>query len=248
MKLLRLWLQDCDKNHRGCDVRMHAESMPTRLLDVGRKRSTVVKLVDQKTILDEHVEFPKFMALSHPWGDLNDHRHFCALPDGDESGLHGVFESDFMAFGVSDSDLPQTFRDAVVITRKLGIQYLWIDSLCILQGPNGDFEEESARMESVFSAAYCTIAASSAVGTSSNILVRRTPPDIVRVDYGDRSLYLCESMDNFQEDVIDGPLNRRGWVLQERALSRRTIYFTDKQTYWECGEGIRCETLTKLRK
>jgi hypothetical protein len=43
-------------------------------------------------------------------------------------------------------------------------------------------------------------------------------------------------------------LNKRGWVLQERALARRTIYFTARQTYWECGCGVRCETLTRLHK
>jgi hypothetical protein len=60
--------------------------------------------------------------------------------------------------------------------------------------------------------------------------------------------YVCEAIDDFQHDVIDGRLNKRGWVLQERALARRTIYFTENQTYWECGEGVRCETLAKMRK
>jgi len=43
-------------------------------------------------------------------------------------------------------------------------------------------------------------------------------------------------------------MNKRGWVLQERALACRTIYFTAQQTYWECGGGVRCETLTKMSK
>jgi hypothetical protein len=41
-------------------------------------------------------------------------------------------------------------------------------------------------------------------------------------------------------------LNRRGWVLQERALSRRIIHFTATQTYWECGKGVHCESLTRM--
>jgi hypothetical protein len=55
-------------------------------------------------------------------------------------------------------------------------------------------------------------------------------------------------MDKFQVDVLGGTLNTRAWVLQERALSRRTLHFTDRQTYWECGGGVRCETLTYMRK
>jgi len=47
--------------------------------------------------------------------------------------------------------------------------------------------------------------------------------------------------------VDQGELNKRGWVLQERALSRRTVYFAEKQSYWECGRGVRCETLTRMK-
>ncbi|KAI3547764.1 hypothetical protein CABS03_10036 [Colletotrichum abscissum] len=61
----------------------------------------------------------------------------------------------------------------------------------------------------------------------------------------DVQFYICEIIDNFEIDVEKGELNQRGWVLQERALSRRTLHFTSSQTYWECGEGIRCETFTK---
>lgn len=64
---------------------------------------------------------------------------------------------------------------------------------------------------------------------------------------GEPAFYVCESIDNFQRDVIEGTLNTRGWVLQERALARRTIYFAENQTYWECGEGVRCETMIRMR-
>ncbi|GKT64292.1 TOL-like protein [Colletotrichum tofieldiae] len=60
--------------------------------------------------------------------------------------------------------------------------------------------------------------------------------------------HVCEVIDNFDLDVEQGELNKRAWVLQERALSRRTIHFAHNQTYWECGEGIRCETFTKTEK
>ena len=45
----------------------------------------------------------------------------------------------------------------------------------------------------------------------------------------------------------DRSLNKRGWVLQERVLSRRIIHFTKKHTYWECGEGVRCENFTRMQ-
>ncbi|KAK3897697.1 hypothetical protein C8A05DRAFT_38726 [Staphylotrichum tortipilum] len=55
------------------------------------------------------------------------------------------------------------------------------------------------------------------------------------------------AFDNFASDVEGSELNQRGWVLQERALSHRTIHFASTQTYWECGHGIRCESFAKLK-
>jgi hypothetical protein len=105
-------------------------------------------------------------------------------------------------------------------------------------------------METVFSSAYCVIAASRANGTSSGFLWERPEREAVRLDgyLTNDSVYVSEAIDDFQHDVIEGALNKRGWVLQERALAPRTIYFTENQTYWECGHGVRCETLTKLTK
>ncbi|TAQ91312.1 hypothetical protein B7494_g294 [Chlorociboria aeruginascens] len=60
------------------------------------------------------------------------------------------------------------------------------------------------------------------------------------------TLYICEHIDDFTRDVEDSVLNSRGWVLQERALSRRILHFSDTQTYWECGVGVHCETLTLM--
>ena len=61
-------------------------------------------------------------------------------------------------------------------------------------------------------------------------------------------LYITPFIDDFNKDVVESKLSKRGWVMQERLLAHRTIYFTETQTYWECGEGIRCETLTKADK
>jgi hypothetical protein len=63
-----------------------------------------------------------------------------------------------------------------------------------------------------------------------------------------QAVHVCEEIDKFQEDIIEGHLNKRGWVLQERVLARQTIYFANRQAYWQCGDGIRCESPTKMRK
>ncbi|KAF9873488.1 heterokaryon incompatibility protein [Colletotrichum karsti] len=138
-------------------------------------------------------------------------------------------------------------NDAITVTRGLGIDYIWIDTLCIIQGDKDDWENESTKMEEVFSAAYCTISAASAKSSLDGFLSDRPPRASVHLRVkGSPDLYVCPYMDDFHQDVELAEINRRGWVLQERALSRRSIYFTPNQVYWECGDGIRCETLGRL--
>lgn len=112
-------------------------------------------------------------------------------------------------------------------------------------------------MESVFSSAYCVLAASSAHSQHEGFLKPRKKWDFVTLtskkarkngEVTSGEIYVGPFRDDFKEHAINSPLSERGWVLQERALARRTIYFTEWQMYWECGNGIRCETLTKMDK
>jgi hypothetical protein len=155
--------------------------------------------------------------------------------------------------GFQVQDLPKTFQDAVAVTRQLGKRYLWIDSLCIVQSVDGtetdDWEVESKRMEIVFSSAYCTLAASSAKGSDEGFLKPRPSCPPLQIETKDgRRLYVSTEVDNFFEDIEMSPLNSRGWVLQERILSRRTIHFSAKHTYFECGKGICCENFAFMER
>lgn len=207
--------------------------MPTRLIDVGTSHSSFVKLFET----EKHRKV-KYLALSHPWGSQKS-THFCTFPENLAQHKQGI------AF----DELPATFQDAVKVTWSLGQRYLWIDSICIIQGPYGDFNDEAKRMEDVFSQAYCVLAASSARGQHDGFLKPRTARQYLTIRNDPLPpIHVCEYIDDFQKHVLDSHLNKRGWVLQERVLARRTIYFTDKQTYWECGSGVRCETMTKMQK
>lgn len=104
-------------------------------------------------------------------------------------------------------------------------------------------------MEDVFTSAYVTVSAVSATSSIDGFLGDRIPRACVEIELNDnRPLYVCSSIDDFHRHVELGEISKRGWVLQERALSRRSIYFTSTQVYWECGAGIRCETLRSLSK
>ncbi|KAK4097370.1 hypothetical protein N658DRAFT_527113 [Parathielavia hyrcaniae] len=273
--LLRSWLKDCDENHGpykcnwqpseqdaavdstissgGGDslelaIRRSIQSrspvrLPTRLLDVGSTLWPTVRLCETQHH-DTAADF-RYVALSHRWG-VPTPRKPAFRTTADNLAAH--------IDGIAVETLPPTFRDAVVTTRALGVRYLWIDSLCIVQGEGGDFKSECKRMEDVFSAAYCVIAATCA-GDQWDGFLGKTRPPREYVTLLDRnggvsgvgaSFYVCQYIDDFNREVLEGEMSKRGWVLQERALARRTIYFAQQQTFFECGGGVRCETLTKM--
>ncbi|KAI8623798.1 HET-domain-containing protein [Xylariaceae sp. FL1651] len=235
LTLLRTWLSNCDETHK-CRPRRTSTSatkMPTRLIEIGGDTELTLRLIDTHGTFNQ-----RYAALSHRWGITPDGLEFSTSRSNLERHKQNI------EFG----KLPQTFQDAVTITRGIGIKYVWIDSLCIIQKDQDDWETEAGKMEDVFSSAYCTIAASSAASCLEGFIHDRQPRPCVAIkDQSGGNLYFCKNIDDFHGDVETGVLNQRGWVLQERALSRRTIHFTSNQVYWECGEGVHCETLAKLR-
>lgn len=129
--IIRQFIRDCDFNHPECvpSQTNKSSSLPTRLLDLGSSGSPVIRI--HKT---SNTEVLQYVALSHPWGPGPE--YFCTDQKNiKEYEKHIAFEK-----------LPKTFQNAVTTTRKLGIRYLWIDSLCIIQGEDGDFAQEALRM------------------------------------------------------------------------------------------------------
>lgn len=230
-QLLKEWTRVCDSEHDMCRRNEKDKpTIPTRLIEVGN----ALRLVEAAD-----VKSSQYVALSHCWGPLKDDEKFCTYKRNIEQLKTHI---DFDA-------LPRTFRDTVTVARGLGIDYVWIDSLCIIQDDDDDWQNESRKMEQVFNVAYCTIGASSAESSLDGFLADPSPRSVVMLPSSRAgAAYVCIDIDDFHGDVELGPLNSRGWVLQERALSRRTIFFTSTQVYWECGAGIHCETLAHLEK
>jgi hypothetical protein len=246
------WLRSCDDNHDCMQIRDDTQLrdgtfLPTRLLDVSfaAKRCRLILDTDALSLNS------KYLALSHRWGThpnpLLADKIVCTY----ESNMQ------HLAKGIDDAVLPPLYQDAIAIARKLCIDYLWIDSLCIIQAEPGnpedkdrgqDFLREAGKMELVFSSSYATIAATCAGSPAEHFLKCRPKRQFATITTNRGTYHLAEVIDKFSEDVDQSELNSRGWVFQERALSRRTIYFAETQTYWECGKGVRCETLTRTEK
>jgi hypothetical protein len=225
---LREWLHDCDRNHARCDrdpdLHVVAQTeLPTRLVEIGARPSSIIRVIHPKSAV-------QYAAVSYRWGNVSQYLTY-------QTTRENLAEKEN---GIALASLPLLLQNAIDVAREIGMRFIWIDALCIVQGPGGDYDTEAERMETVFSGAYCVIAASRAADVSKEFLVERPHREAIVVPMpGSPPIFIAEDIDNFQRDVIDGDLNQRGWVLQERALARRTIYFADSQIYWECGEGVR---------
>ncbi len=143
-------------------------------------------------------------------------------------------------------NLTRTFADSIHIARKMGIQYVWIDSLCIIQDSRSDWEKEAAQMASVYSNAYCTISASgSADGHGGCRVDQNSQP------YGPVTLVLNNTDENgnsttekvrifslfgthISSVLTTDPLGKRGWTFQERELSPRILHYSKDSIRWEC--------------
>jgi hypothetical protein len=138
------------------------------------------------------------------------------------------------------ASLPNTFRDAVTVTRALGIRYLWIDSLCIIQDDANDWERESAVMGQIYACSYLTIAASASKDSSGGCFLPRPTDTHVRIkcslDDGKTGHVFIRPKTKGFHDLDNSFLQTRAWVGQERLLSPRAIHYDIDQIMWECKE------------
>lgn len=162
---------------------------------------------------------------------------------------------------IDEDELPATIRDAIELARFLGVQYLWIDALCIIQDDTQDWLNESAQMSTVYAQAFLTISASSVDSSRFSFLhqSRRNIEALISVQRENTSDQHQRSADDnsatvvgvrrspssgfHQEhgrDIVD-PSMCRAWTLQEYVLSTRVVSFSTDELQWTCRTLRACE-------
>ncbi|KAI5778610.1 heterokaryon incompatibility protein-domain-containing protein [Geopyxis carbonaria] len=229
------WHGNCIKNHPNCNAGSEKQNnwFPTRLLDLGdSNRDTDPRL---RNCNFEPPDGP-YMTLSHCW---------CTAPIvlNTQATIKNLNKC------IPQSSLPKTFKDAIKVTKRFGVRYLWIDSLCIIQDSLSDWHYEAARMGDVYKFSHCNIAASRSSSSHGGCFVKRAPelipPCLVEATWHNRDLRgKCHVIDLglWRDKVSNAPLNSRAWVVQERLLAPRVLHFTENQLAWECFELDACET------
>jgi hypothetical protein len=141
-------------------------------------------------------------------------------------------------------DWPKTVLDAVEVTKKFGLQYLWVDRLCINQADDGEKAYLISRMTTIYEAAELTIIAAAGTGASHGLPgVGSTPRRPQPKFYLDSGSLLLSMLRDPRHDILESHYWTRGWTYQEGVLSNRRIVFTDEQAYWECRSMVAHESV-----
>lgn len=213
LNLIHHWLAKCTDLHPITCTPMWSEELRT------------IRLVDvvNRTIVS-HPGMPcSYIALSYVLG--NAEQLVCKL-------------------GPLPKDLPKVIGDSIELVLKLGIQYLWVDTLCIDQSESEEKYAQIRKMDLIYRGAYATIVSLS--GSSANEGLPRfgknshcTPQ--LSCQIGDKTLVTL--MPTLSQQIFTTRWGSRAWTLQEALLSRRCIYLSNEQMYFECNAMQCCESL-----
>ncbi|SCN64139.1 related to tol protein [Fusarium fujikuroi] len=211
--------------------------LPTRLLhcrpSANPGRDPRVKLVNT-------VGFDvstRYIALSHRWGAVQPLMLLESLRDTFSKNI--PFDT-----------IPPTFQDAIRLANALDVEYIWIDSLCIIQDSKDDWQTEAAQMASIYSLSYVTISATaaqdSAAGLREQHPMLKHPCEVIPswTGFGNQIPPVPVRIVNrsaFCDAVLAQPLFRRGWVFQEWILSPRTIHVARDQLWWTSASDMTSE-------
>jgi hypothetical protein len=233
--ILRSWIQECDVEHSHHFCNGADQRLPRRLVFVRNQQTELaIKLVEVPGL-----STGRYIALSHCWGTSPTLKTTV-------SNLVSMCEN------IKVKDLPKTFLDTIHCARMLNVQYIWIDSLCIVQDDKSDWERESARMCDYYRNAWLVVVAASAQGDTYGFLGKR-PPIFQGIPLqsrdGSGTYDTCISRDfphipgetYFGTDHQGDFTQRRAWCLQETALARRVIAFHRAEVTWSCYSATMCE-------
>jgi Heterokaryon incompatibility protein (HET) len=212
------------------------------VIDCQEKKSLRIRLTQRTSIANPALK--EYVTVSHSWGD------------GSIMKLTRQTKP-LLEAGLLIENLARNLSDAVVVAWRLGFRLIWIDALCIFQDDQSDWEHEAPLMGKVYASSTLTISVTGTQPMESGCFVSRNPlarrPCCIGSWHG-VSIYVDVDREEHREHgvkiwdpaVEDYPISRRAWVVQERFLSRRVVYFGQEELVWECCEDRATETWPSL--
>lgn len=185
------WFRQCLSTHGLCMLEEALPNLPKRVLEI---RGTTCRLIKSDNRRDYYA------TLSHRWDAEDMYRTT-------KSNLE-VHEN-----GVDVSKLSNSIQVGIELAKFLGLKYLWVDALCIVQDSRTEVSTEISKMADIYGKSCLTIA----------IIDPELPTD-------GQSNITHPSLARRPRGVLD----TRAWPLQEQILSRRVLNCTRSGPYWDC--------------
>ncbi|GKT60890.1 het-domain-containing protein [Colletotrichum tofieldiae] len=239
--LSRECLRRCIEEHPECrgtvmvaesaDTHADGSSLPTRLLELqviadGDLKAKLLEKEETSPDIQTAIAKAGFAALSYCWG-------------GPQEPSLTSYTKNRLRAGMHASKFSRTIHDAIKFTHAMGLEYLWVDALCILQDSPHDKATEIGRMSSYYGANTVTLLAASASAATQGFLEPRSDQGkhavgpfrfLYRTAKGELgSVLLYNELGPDSE-----PISTRGWTLQESLLSNRMVIFSSNQLFWRC--------------
>lgn len=232
MNKVQNWIKNCTAGHfhprtTRCGSFSGAD-LPLRVIEVSgdNDSSFQAKLIEPET--GTH---GCYVALSYCWGPAQ----WNTLTTIEDNYLQHCRE-------IPIDKTAKTLRHAMMVTRQLGLRYLWIDALCIIQNSDSDKDLQISKMRAIFENAFITIVAAAGENASCGFLDMPTKQNDIafQLPYHNPeheessrgTIYATEA--DTRRSMKDQPINLRAWTLEERLLSRRKIIYFEDRVAWEC--------------
>jgi Heterokaryon incompatibility protein (HET) len=216
------WLKAC-KDHDRCDDQTD-RPLPQRL----------IQMLPKPHLVDTAGHYGQYLTLSYCWGSTVPETFM--LRNNNLLAYYKELRAEIMS---------PTIRDTIEVTTKMGLNYLWIDALCIIQ----DFEEDKSRnisvMHKIYQNALLTIVAARASNAGQGFLrcnsfnegfphrsdTRFRIPLQCYEGWGTVFLENSYASTYYEQDE---PINSRAWTLQEQILSPRLLVYGSHTLQWRC--------------
>ncbi|KAM5347695.1 hypothetical protein ACJ41O_007519 [Fusarium nematophilum] len=222
---LKALIADCQEHHQDCQP-SGPTPLPTRLLRITKQ--------EPFPQVNLHMAPPgkvgEYAALSYCWG-------------GPQEIQLVTSNLEIFKRKIPFQSLPQTLKDAVITAMSLGLGYLWVDALCILQDDDADKTEEIANMCSIYKNSAVTIVASTARSADDGFL-KPAPTPPIRYPSCEVEMLLDEPAGKQRGTVTLVPyhrqpteefsINSRGWTFQEALIPPRLLVFGDLEPFLRC--------------
>jgi hypothetical protein len=231
----RHWLRECENSHKSCAAD-HLTPLPTRVLDLGTSTDGTGDL----RLYESEGETGAYCALSRCWDSRQSLKTTTATVANHKAGI-------------KFSALPKTFQNAITICRKLKLRYLWIDSLCIIQDDDLDWQKEATRAAEIYGNSRLTIAVSGDGDCTEGCFMSAIPQQQGRKlrwpgvgGEGSYSIYVRPNLQHApfydaNQTQASFQIMNRAWVHREQLLSPRVLYLSRAELMFKCKETCQCE-------